>query len=104
MLAAIDAYLIRRVGVAFQARWPLAEQHPTQGRARAVQACGTAQIDPAQGLRTGIALLVDQHATALHADLHLDEKVRSHGTTAQPQAQQPGHPALRHLSFLVCIR
>ena len=52
-------------------------------------------------LRHRLALLADQHAAALHAHLHIHQKLCSHGTAAQPQAQQRGHQALHQRSILV---
>ena len=42
---AVDAHLVRRVGVAFQAWRALVEQYATQWRIKAVQTSGTAQVD-----------------------------------------------------------
>ncbi|MCY1445989.1 hypothetical protein D9M71_625280 [compost metagenome] len=103
MLAAVDTYLVRGVGVAFQARRALAQQHAAERRARAIQARSSAQVDPPQRLCTGIAGLADQHAAALHQHPYFHEEVRRHGSTAQHKAQQHDQKALLHLMILVDV-
>ncbi|MNP36054.1 hypothetical protein D3C76_1294150 [compost metagenome] len=103
MLPPVDAHLIGRVGVAFQARRAAVEQHATEGSARAIQARRGTQVDPTQGLRTRIARLADQHAATLHLHPHFHKKVRRTSQAAQQQAQQRGHKAFRHWVILVLV-
>jgi hypothetical protein len=100
MLAAIDAYLIGGIGVALQARRALAEQRAAKGApGPSSRAALPRSITPRAWALASRCWPTSMQPRCTRTCIH--EKLCSHGTAAQPQAQQRGHQALHQRSILV---
>ncbi len=72
MQSAIDAKLIRRVGISLQSRQSRIHQRRPEWPGRIVNARGAAEIEHTQMLDTGSAALADPLAKGLYIDPHFD--------------------------------